>query len=84
MFSSCFKGQKYIILMNKPKSGQGKAAAGDTSMGIACPLLVSNQVMHIAWRVYQNKNEHGLSRFNRLSRMRILLISNGILDKISV
>ena len=35
-------------------------------------------------RVYQNKNEHGLTGFNGLSRMRMLLISNGILGKISV
>ena len=35
-------------------------------------------------RVYQNKNEHGLIGFNGLSRMKMLLISNGILGKISV
>ena len=35
-------------------------------------------------RVYQNKNEHGLSGFNGLSRTRILLMSKDILGKISV
>ena len=35
-------------------------------------------------RVYQNKNEHGLTGLTGLSRMRMLLISNGILGKISV